>query len=52
MDIVTGIFLLAMGDLGIAAALLTCALLLIIRTVGIHYPDTFVSCSLEEKITK
>jgi hypothetical protein len=41
MDIVAGIFLLAMGDLGVVAALLTCALLLIIRTVGIRHPDAF-----------
>ena len=41
IDIFASIFLLAMGDLGVVAALLTCAMLLIIRTASLRYPDAF-----------
>jgi hypothetical protein len=48
MDIFASIFLLGMGDLGVVAALLTCAMLLIIRTASIRYPDAFNELFREE----
>lgn len=48
MDVFASIILLAMGDLGVVAALLTCAMLLIIRTTSIRYPDAYNELFREE----